>query len=56
LALNNLVVLEIPDRATVGWRLAVGENFPMPHSNELIVFEDHFIRGFVSQFILFSMG
>ena len=29
-ALNNLVVLEIPDRATVGWRLAVGENFPTP--------------------------
>ena len=56
-ALNNLVVLGIlPNKVTTGWCLVVGENFPMPHSNELIVFEDHFIRGFVSQFILFSMG
>ena len=36
-ALNNLEVLEIlPDSVIAGWRLAVGENFPMPHSNELV--------------------
>ena len=46
-ALNNLVVLRIlPGRATSGWRPAVGENFPTPHSDELVVFEDYFIRGF----------
>ena len=46
-ALNNLVVLGILlDRVTAGWRPAVGENFPMPHSDELVVFEDYFIRGF----------
>ena len=42
-----MVVLEIlPDKATAGWRLTVGENLPMPYSNELVVFEDYFIRGF----------
>ena len=46
-ALNNLVVLRIlPNRATTGWRPVVGENFPTPHSDELVVFEDYFIRGF----------
>ena len=46
-ALNNLVVLGfLPDRAMTGWRLGVGENFPMPHSDEVVVFEDYFIRGF----------
>ena len=45
--LKNLVVLRILlDRVTVGWCLVVGENFPMPHSDELVVFEDYFIRGF----------
>ena len=45
-ALNNLVVLGIlPYRVIVGWRPTVGENFPTPHSDEL-VFEDYFIRGF----------
>ena len=24
----------------------VGENFPMPHSDELVVYEDYFFRGF----------
>ena len=44
---NNLEVLEIlPDSVIAGWRLAVGENFPMPHSNELVVFEDYFIHEF----------
>ena len=46
-ALNNLVVLGIlPDMVTTGWCLTVGENLPMPYSNELVVFEDYFIRGF----------
>ena len=46
-ALNNLVVLRIlPNRATTGWRPVVGENFPTPHSDELVVFEDYFIHEF----------
>ena len=41
------MVLEIlPDTVTTGWRLADGENFPTLHSDELVVFEDYFIRGF----------
>ena len=30
----------------VGWRPTVGENFPTPHFDELVVFEDYFICGF----------
>ena len=45
-ALNNLVVLGIlSDKAMAGWHPAVGENFLTPHSDELVVFEDYFIRG-----------
>jgi hypothetical protein len=45
--LNNLVVHGVlPDRATAGWCLAAGENFPMPYSDELVVFNDYFFRGF----------
>ena len=32
----------LPDRVTTGWRPALGEPFPMPHTNEAIVFEDYF--------------
>ena len=46
-ALNNLVVLRILlDRVMVGWHPIANENFPMPHSGELVVFEDYFIQGF----------
>ena len=41
--LNNLVVHGVlPDRATVGWRPAAGEDFPIPHTNELVMFEEYF--------------
>ena len=30
------------DRATAGWRLALGESFPTPHTDEVVVFEDYF--------------
>ena len=36
----------LPDRVTVGWRLARGEIFPTPHGDELVVFEDYFYCGF----------
>ena len=32
----------LPDRVTAGWRPADGEPYPMPHTNEVIVFEDYF--------------
>ena len=35
----------LPDRVTTGWRPALGEPFPMPHPNEVVVFEDCFWRG-----------
>ena len=34
----------LPDRVTVGWQPALGEPFPMPHTNEVVVFEDYFWR------------
>ena len=41
--LNGLVEEGIlPDRVTAGWRLANGEPYPMPHIDEVIVFEDYF--------------
>ena len=30
------------DRVTAGWRLASGEPFLMPHTDEVVVFEDYF--------------
>ena len=33
------------DRVTAEWRLANGEPFPMPHTDEAVVFEDYFWRG-----------
>ena len=32
----------LPDRVIVGWRPASGEPFPMPHTDEVVVFEDYF--------------
>ena len=32
----------LPDRVTVGWWPASGEPFPMPHADEIVVFEDYF--------------
>ena len=41
--LNRLVEASVlPDRATAGWRPALGEPFPTPHSDEVVVFEDYF--------------
>lgn len=46
-ALNSLVVHDVlPDRATIGWRLAASEEFLTPYTNELVMFEDYFFRGF----------
>ena len=30
------------DRVTTGWRLASSEPFPMPHTDEAVVFQDYF--------------
>ena len=35
----------LPDRVTAGWRLANGEPYPMPHTDEAIVLEDYFWYG-----------
>ena len=35
----------LPDRITAGWRPTSGEPYPMPHTDEAIVFEDYFWRG-----------
>ena len=35
----------LSDRVTTGWQLASGEPFPMPHTDEVVVFEDYFWRG-----------
>ena len=41
--LNRMVVVGIlPDYITVGWRPASGEPFPMPNTDEAVVFEDYF--------------
>ena len=32
----------LPDRVTTGWRPASGEPFPMPNTDEVVVFEDYF--------------
>ena len=36
----------LPDCVTAGWRPASGEPFPMPHTDEAVLFEDYFWRGF----------
>jgi len=33
------------DRATAGWRPALGESFPTPHTDEAVVFEDYLWHG-----------
>ena len=33
------------DRVTIGWRLASGEPFPMPNTDEVVVSEDYFWHG-----------
>ena len=44
--LNRLVKAGIlPDRVTAGSQLALGKPFPMPHTDEVVVFEDYFWRG-----------
>ena len=41
--LNRLVEAGVlPDRVTVGWQPALGEPFPTPHTDEVVVFEDYF--------------
>jgi len=35
----------LSDRVTAGWWPASGEPFPMPHTDEVVVFEDYFWRG-----------
>ena len=35
----------LSDRVTAGWRLASGEPFPMPNTDEVVVFEDYFWHG-----------
>ena len=44
--LDRLVMAGVlPDRVTAGWRPASGEPFPMPNTDEAVVFEDYFWRG-----------
>ena len=44
--LNRLVEAGVlPDRVTTGWWPALGEPYPMPHTEKAIVFEDYFWRG-----------
>ena len=41
--LNRLVEVGIlPDRVTAGWWPTLDEPFPMPHTDEVVVFEDYF--------------
>ena len=41
--LNEMVEAGVlPDCVTTGWRPADGEPYPMPHTDELVVFEDYF--------------
>ena len=32
----------LPNHVTIGWRPASGEPFPMPNTDEAVVFEDYF--------------
>ena len=44
--INRMVEVGIlSDRVTAGWRPTNGEPFPMPHTDEVVVFEDYFWRG-----------
>ena len=44
--LNEMVEAgTLPNRVTTEWRLADGEPYPMPHTDEIVVFEDYFWRG-----------
>ena len=44
--LNRLVVVSVlPKYINVEWQPASGEPFPMPHTDEVVVFEDYFWRG-----------
>ena len=41
--LNKMVAAGVlPNCVTAGWRPASGEPFPMPNTDEAIVFEDYF--------------
>ena len=39
---NRLVEVGVPDHVTTGWWPASDEPYPMPHTDEAIVFEDYF--------------
>ena len=40
---NEIVEMGVlPDRVTVGWHSTDGEPYLMPHTDELIVFENYF--------------
>ena len=44
--LNKMVEAGILlDYVTAGWHPANGEPYPMPHTDELVVFEDYFGHG-----------
>ena len=44
--LTTMVAVGIlPDRVTTGWWPASGEPFPMPNTDEVVVFEDYFWHG-----------
>ena len=44
--INRMVEVGVlSDRVTTGWWPDSGEPFPMPHTNEVVVFEDYFWRG-----------
>ena len=44
--LNRMVEAGIlSDRVTIGWWPTIGEPFSMPHTDEVVVFEDYFWRG-----------
>ena len=41
--LNGMVEVGVlPDRVTTGWLPTNGEPYPMPHTDEVVVFEDYF--------------
>ena len=41
--INRMVEVGVlADHVTTGWCLASGEPFPIPHTDEVVVFEDYF--------------
>ena len=45
--LNALVIDRVlPDRVMMGWHPSIGEEFPTPCIDEIVIFEDYFYRGF----------